>query len=60
MELEGVGSRTQALGVDDGSNVGFALRGPHGAIAIGDLALNNGRSERALAGVVCGIDHAGP
>jgi hypothetical protein len=33
--VEGVASWSEALGVDDGSDVGFALCGPHGAIAIG-------------------------
>ena len=46
--------------VDDGANVGFALGGPHGAIAVGDLALNDGGSEGAFAGVVGRVDQSGP
>lgn len=35
----------EAGGVDDGSHVGLAIRGPHSAVAVCDLALNDSGPE---------------
>lgn len=59
-DFEGVRARRETSRVDDGSNVGFALGGPHGAIAVSDLPLNDGGSEGAFAGVVRRVDHSWP
>src|SRR3954470_1524714 len=56
---EGGRSRAEPRGVNDGADGCFALGGPHRAIAVGDLALDNGGSQGALAGVVCNVDGAG-
>ena len=57
---ERVGSRAETSRVDDRSNVSLALGRPHGPVAIGHLALNDGGSKRAFAGVVGRLNHAGP
>jgi hypothetical protein len=51
---------SEACGIDDGSDVGLALRSPHGAVAVGDFALDNSGTEIALAGIVGRFDLAGP
>jgi len=45
---------------DDGPDVGFAFGGPHGAVAVGHLALDDGRSKAAFAAVVVRLDEALP
>jgi hypothetical protein len=47
-------------GCDDGPDVSFPLSSPHGAVAIGDLALDDGRAKVALAGIVGRFDLTGP
>src|SRR3712207_5344184 len=49
----------EAGGFDDGWNAGRALGRPHGAVAIGDLALNAAGPQVALARVVRGRAPAG-
>ena len=58
--VEGVGAGSQTGRVDDGADVGFALCGPHGAIAVRDLALDDGGPKSALAGVVGRLHQSGP
>src|SRR5215212_8512392 len=53
---EDSGPGRQARGVDHGAHGGFALGRPHGPVAVGDLALNDGRSQGALAGIVRDLD----
>ena len=53
-------SRLEAARADDGADIGLALGGPHGAIAVGHLPLHDGWPEIALTGVVGGIDEARP
>lgn len=56
---ESVGIRAQPGRVDDGADVGLAGCGPHRSIAVGDLALDNGGPQSALAGIVRRLDMAG-
>src|SRR5215218_4413887 len=56
---EDSGPGRQASGVDHGAHGGFALRGPHRPVAVGDLALDDGRSQGPLAGVVGHFDPTG-
>jgi hypothetical protein len=49
----------QACGVDGGPHVGLGLRGPHGAIAVGDLSLDHAGSQLSFRGVVGDVDLAG-
>ena len=58
--LKPVDAGFEASGVDDGADIGLALGGPHGAIAVGDLALDDGRPQGALAGIVGNLDLTGP
>ena len=53
---EGIGAGGEARGGNSGSHVGFAQGRPHGAVAVGDLALDNGVAKVALAGVVGRLD----
>ena len=46
-DVEG-GGAVEPRGVDGGSDVGFGLCGPHGAIAIGHFSLDHARAEFAL------------
>ena len=48
-----------AGGIDDGADRGLSLSGPHGAVAVGDLALNHGWPEGSFAGVVGGLNQPG-
>ena len=57
-DVEGGGAREPG-GVDGGSDVRFGLRGPHGAIAVGDFSLDDAGAEFALGAVVGGVDLAG-
>ena len=57
-DVEG-GGAFEPCGVDGGSDVGFGLCSPHGAIAIGDFTLDHARAEFALGAVVGGVDFAG-
>jgi len=57
---EDVDAGGETRGGDDGPDVSFALSGPHGAVAIGDLALDNGGAKVPLAGIIGGFDLAGP
>src|ERR1044072_7489819 len=50
---EDSGPGRQARGVDDGAHGGFALSRPHGPVAVGHLALNDGWWQGALARVSC-------
>src|SRR5215203_4339760 len=50
------GAGRQTCGVDDGAHRGLTFSRPHGAIAVGDLALNHGRSEGPFARVVGDLD----
>ena len=50
------GAGCQAGGIDDGADRSLALGRPHGAVAVGDLALNHGWPQRPLTGVVGGLD----
>ena len=50
--LERSSSGSHASGVDDGPHVGLAVRGPHGALSICDLALNDGGPEGSFGGIV--------
>src|SRR3954464_11046319 len=56
---EDSGPGRQARGVDHGAHGGFALSRPHGPVAVGDLALNDGWSQGALASVVRDLDPTG-
>src|SRR4051794_24666704 len=49
----------EARGIDDGADGGLAVCGPHGAVAVGDLPLNDGRAQRPLTPVVGRLDAAG-
>src|SRR5215212_6300398 len=53
------GSGGQASGIDDGADGRFAFGRPHGPVAVGDLALDDGRSQSPLAGIVGHLDPAG-
>lgn len=55
---EGAGAG-QACGADDGARRRLALSGPHRAIAVRHLALDDGRAQCPLAGVIGGIDQTG-
>ncbi len=57
---EDAGARREAGGVDHGAHVRLSLSRPHRAVAVGDLALDHGGAEVALAGVVRHPDPAGP
>lgn len=50
--LERADTASQAGGVDDGSHVGLAGCGPHGAVAVCDLALDYGGPEGSFARIV--------
>src|SRR5215210_5920808 len=56
---EDSGPGRQASGVDDGAHGGLALSRPHGPVAVGHLALNDGRTEGALTGIVRDLDPTG-
>ena len=56
---ERAGAGSQARGVDHGSHVSLAICGPHCAIAVGDLALDDGGPQRAFAGVVGRLHQSG-
>jgi hypothetical protein len=49
----------EPCGVDGGPSVGFRVRGPHGAVAVGDLSLDHAGPQLALGAVVDGIYLAG-
>lgn len=56
--MEGIGPG-QPRGIDGCAQIGFGIGSPFGAVAIGDLALDDAGSQRPLADVVGGIDLAG-
>jgi hypothetical protein len=56
---EDVSSTRKARGGDDGPDVSIAVSRLQGAVAIGDLALNDGGAEVALAGIIVRFDLAG-
>jgi hypothetical protein len=49
--LEGRGA-SELGGIEGGANVGFGLGGPHRAIAVGDLSLDDAGAEDAFRAVV--------
>ncbi len=56
--LEGICS-LESCGVDGGSDVRLGLRGPHGAIAIGDFSLDHAGPQLSLRAIIGGVDVAG-
>jgi hypothetical protein len=56
--LEGV-CAVQPCGVDGCSYVRLGLRGPHGAIAIGDFSLDHAGPQFSLRAIIGGVDLAG-
>jgi hypothetical protein len=57
---DGEGVRAaQACGVDRGPHVGLSFRGPHGAVAVGDLSLDHAGPQLSFRGVVRDVDLAG-
>ena len=56
--LEGV-CAVQPCGVDGCSYVRLGLRGPHGAIAIGDFSLDHAGPQLSLRAIIGGGDLAG-
>ena len=56
--LEGPCAR-EARGIDGASDGGFIFGGPHGAIAVGDFALDDGGPQGSLGPVVGRLDFAG-
>ena len=56
--LEGI-CAFEASGVDCRSHVRFGLRGPHGAVAIGDLSLDHAGTELSFGLIVGDVDLAG-
>ena len=57
-DVEGVGA-FEASCVDGGSHVRFGFGGPHCAVAVGDLSLDDAGAEFALLRVVCRVDLVG-
>lgn len=49
----------QAGGVDNGADGGLALGRPHGAVAVGDLPLHDGRTQQPLRAIVRRLDLSG-
>src|SRR3954451_17309803 len=56
---EDSGPGRRARGVDHGAHGGFALSRPHGPVAVGHLALNDGWSQGPLTGIVRDLDPTG-
>lgn len=49
----------EGRGIDDGADDGLALGGPHRAVAVDHLPLDDGRARKPLATVVCRLDRTG-
>ena len=52
-------SAAEPRGVDGGAHIRFGTGGPHGAIAVGHLSLDHGRSKFSFGGVVGNVHLAG-
>ena len=55
-DTEHAGPGRQVRGINDGRDGGLALSRPHCPVTVGDLALNDGGSQGALAGIVRDLD----
>ena len=56
--LEGV-CAAEPCGVDGCAHISLGLRGPYGAVAVGDFSLDHAGPQLSLRAVVGGLDFAG-